>query len=94
MLSVGENPSDRAARAGVTNLGVAIHTAGQPDVCVVIEEGQGRLEVTAEPDFPVVLRADADARLLMLWGRRPLPGTFVWQGEETACQALEGFLFA
>lgn len=50
--------------------GRTMKVAGTDDVVVSADAGRTAIEV-ADPDGPATLEADAAARVLLLWGRRP-----------------------
>lgn len=62
-----------AARGALlpADLRIVLRSAGAPDVLLVGDEAGTRLEFAHDGDHDAPIAADADARLLLLWGRRP-----------------------
>ena len=74
--SVTAPPLTARGRAGGTgrgrNLRATLRADGQPDVLVTVCDGDASLRLIA-PEGDALLVSDPEARLLMMWGRRPHP---------------------
>lgn len=70
--AIGERLSERTRRSRATGLDVRLRVEGQPDVRLVVGDGQTTLGLVDNDESPAIVTTTAD-RLLTLWGRRPCP---------------------
>lgn len=84
-----EAVSVRAADIGVGRYGFA--SPSQPDVVLVVDGKGARLELDSPCASPVC-SADADVRLLALWGRRSTVSVPRWLGSDADCGLLARFI--
>jgi uncharacterized protein (TIGR03083 family) len=87
-----ESVSARVQAAGLAGLHARFGSAGHCDVVLIVDHDGARLELDDASDRPTVT-ADADTRLLALWGRRSAAGAVSWAVDDRRRQQLAAFLW-
>jgi uncharacterized protein (TIGR03083 family) len=92
LQGASESVTARVQAAGLAKLDARFGAPGQPDVVLIVDDDGARLEVDDACTGPTAM-ADADARLLALWGRRTPTRPVTWVGDDRRRGGLEAFLW-